>query len=312
LSKKYKEFISRFDEMEMRDVFLCHASEDKAHVVTPLEQALQMAGISYWLDEAEINWGDSLTGKVNQGLHNSRFVMVVLSESFLGKHWPERELNAVLGIEASAGEVRVLPLLVGDKHAIQRIKERYPLINDKLYLIWTGDTKPVTEALLKKIGSPNVVAQPAKPARFVVPTTRIRKGFTDRDRDKFLEDSFGVIKNYFHDALEQLAQQDTDVETDYKEVNQLKVVASIYVRGELKNQCVIWHGSMMGGKQISYREGRNVNLQSDNSMNDWLHVEADDYSLYLKPSGLAYIEHEDHLDPWKGAEYLWRRFTQFL
>jgi hypothetical protein len=97
-----------------RDVFLCHAGEDKRNVVIPLAEAMENQGVKCWVDEGEIKWGDSITQKVNEGLRISQYVIVVLSESFLGKHWPERELYAALNIEASTGKVKVLPLLVGD------------------------------------------------------------------------------------------------------------------------------------------------------------------------------------------------------
>ena len=89
----------------MKDVFLCHASEEKPTVIRPLAEALGKAGISYWLDAVEIKWGDSITGRVNEGLKNSRFVVVVLSKAFLNKNWPSFEFNAVLNIGASTGGV---------------------------------------------------------------------------------------------------------------------------------------------------------------------------------------------------------------
>ncbi len=91
----------------MREIFICHAGEDKSDIVKPICEALIKSRISVWLDEAEIKWGDSITQKVNDGLRRSRFVIVVLSPSFLKKNWPQRELNSVLNIEASTGEVRV-------------------------------------------------------------------------------------------------------------------------------------------------------------------------------------------------------------
>ena len=48
-----------------KDIFICHASEDKDGVVSPLSKAFGEHDISCWVDEAEIAWGDSLTGKVN-------------------------------------------------------------------------------------------------------------------------------------------------------------------------------------------------------------------------------------------------------
>jgi len=131
----------------MRDVFLCHASEDKESVVRPLFQALENAEISCWYDEAEIRWGHSITQTVNQGLGISRYAIVVLSRAFLSKNWPQRELNAVLNLEASTGEVRVLPLVVGDAH--DEVFSAYPLLNDKRYLTWAGDSAPIIKELKK-------------------------------------------------------------------------------------------------------------------------------------------------------------------
>jgi hypothetical protein len=52
----------------IRDIFVCHASEDKQDVVRPLVEVFTAAGVSCWYDEAEIQWGDSITQKVNEGL----------------------------------------------------------------------------------------------------------------------------------------------------------------------------------------------------------------------------------------------------
>ena len=67
-----------------RDVFLSHASEDKEQFVHPLAKELEHRGITYGLDEAEIKWGDRITEKINDGLASARYVVVVLSKSFLG------------------------------------------------------------------------------------------------------------------------------------------------------------------------------------------------------------------------------------
>lgn len=132
---------------EIRDVFICHASEDKSAVVAPLVGALAAARISCWYDQAEIRWGDSVTGKVNEGLSISRYVIVVLSPAFLGKHWPEREMNAALNLEATTGEVKVLPLIVGSQDEVCNVLRRFPLLNDKLHLVWRGELNPIVTAL---------------------------------------------------------------------------------------------------------------------------------------------------------------------
>lgn len=134
-----------------RDVFICHAGEDKKTVVRPLVEALAKGGITSWLDEAEVLWGDSITAKVNEGIRSSRFVVVVLSPAFLGKNWPERELNAVLNIETSTGQVKVLPILVGTAAERASILQRYPLLNDKACLVWDGTGENVLKALRRRL-----------------------------------------------------------------------------------------------------------------------------------------------------------------
>lgn len=86
----------------LKDVFLCHASEDKDLFVRPFAVELARPGISYWLDEAEVKWGGKITQSINQGLRGSR-VIVFLGSNFLGKNWPESELGAATSKENSDG-----------------------------------------------------------------------------------------------------------------------------------------------------------------------------------------------------------------
>jgi hypothetical protein len=142
----------------VRDIFICHASEDKKEIVGPIVQAFTQSGISVWYDEAEIKWGDSITQKVNEGLRISRFVIVVLSPSFAKKNWPQRELNTALNIEASTGEVKVLPLLVGSEMEKREILDKYPLLSDKKYLAWIGTPQEIVQEMnnrLSKLGIAN-------------------------------------------------------------------------------------------------------------------------------------------------------------
>ena len=91
------------------DVFISHASEDKNEVVRPLATALQGAGLSVWYDEFELRIGDSLRQKIDRGLASSRFGVVVLSQAFFGRGWPEYELNGLV-TRAVSGDQILLPV----------------------------------------------------------------------------------------------------------------------------------------------------------------------------------------------------------
>jgi hypothetical protein len=81
------------------DVFISHASEDKAYVY-PLVAALEGAGVSVWYDDQALMWGDDLRPKINHGLINCRYGIVVLSKAFLNiKKWTEYELNGLFARE---------------------------------------------------------------------------------------------------------------------------------------------------------------------------------------------------------------------
>jgi hypothetical protein len=92
------------------DVFICHASEDKDLVVRPLAEELLQLGLRVWYDEFELRIGDSLRRKIDRGLAQCRFGIVVLSPAFFAKEWPQRELDGLVSRETAEGRQMVLPI----------------------------------------------------------------------------------------------------------------------------------------------------------------------------------------------------------
>lgn len=91
------------------DIFISHASEDKDEVVRPLANALRDKGIKVWYDEFEMKIGDSLRRKIDKGLANSRFGIVVVSKDFIKKGWTNYELDGII-TKAISGEQILLPI----------------------------------------------------------------------------------------------------------------------------------------------------------------------------------------------------------
>ena len=93
------------------DFFISHASEDKEDFVRQLAESLRSRRAVVWYDEFTLDWGDKLRRKIDQGLANSRYGIVVLSEHFFKKEWPQRELDGLVALEtASPYEKRILPI----------------------------------------------------------------------------------------------------------------------------------------------------------------------------------------------------------
>jgi hypothetical protein len=94
------------------DVFVSHASEDKRATALPLANALQALGVTVWLDDFELKIGDSLRRKIDNGLANSRFGIVILSQAFFSKNWPQYELDGLV-TKSMSGEQSILPIWHG-------------------------------------------------------------------------------------------------------------------------------------------------------------------------------------------------------
>jgi hypothetical protein len=142
-------------DRQMWDVFISHASEDKAAVVTPLAERLRELGVTVWLDAFELKIGDGLRRKIDAGLAGSRFGIVVLSRSFFRKGWPQYELDGLVTLQAS-GKQNLLPIW----HEISQdeVMAQSPSLADKI----ARSTAPFTiEEIATEIAS---VVRPTLPS----------------------------------------------------------------------------------------------------------------------------------------------------
>src|SRR5690348_507169 len=91
------------------DVFISHASEDKAQIALPLAKRLEADGLRVWLDKHEIRLGDSIRQKIDLGLRNSRYGVVILSPRFFAKKWTQKELDALTAL-VDVTDKKILPV----------------------------------------------------------------------------------------------------------------------------------------------------------------------------------------------------------
>jgi hypothetical protein len=95
------------------DAFISHASEDKDELVRPLVAELRKRDCEIWYDEFELEVGDSLRESINDGISCSRFGVVVLSNNYFDKQWPEAELNGLVTKQRSTSQRVILPIWHG-------------------------------------------------------------------------------------------------------------------------------------------------------------------------------------------------------
>lgn len=138
----------------MTSIFLSHSSRDK-FFVRELAERLRLADIKVWLDEAEINIGDSLTEKIGSAIDETDFVGVVLSNNSVNSEWVQRELQMAMQRELAAKRVIVLPLLI-------EAVEMPPFLRDRLYADFTTPEK-FEETFPKLLRAFGVRAEEIKP-----------------------------------------------------------------------------------------------------------------------------------------------------
>ncbi len=188
--------------MKEWDVFISHASEDKDAVAIPLYDLLSEAGLRVWFDNFELTLGDSLHQKIEEGLANSRFGVVILSPNYPPKHWTVQELNGLFARE-EGGQKVILPVWHNLKKA-ELLKE-YPILADRLAVNTNDGIEKVAEKIIntikKEVGTPD--RQKSKPKHICNIPFQRNPFFTGRE--SLIEDLHAALKEKHSAALSQQA-----------------------------------------------------------------------------------------------------------
>jgi hypothetical protein len=88
---------------DLRDVFLCHAWDDRQGAAKELHDLLEARGVSVWFSEKDVPLGTALLREIDKGLAKSR-VGIVLATPALLRRLPaagvaDKELSALLATE---------------------------------------------------------------------------------------------------------------------------------------------------------------------------------------------------------------------
>jgi hypothetical protein len=109
----------------MVKLFLSHSSKDK-EFVRKLGGDLKELGFDVWFDEWDIKVGDCIVQKMEEGITDSNYLIIVLTPESVRSGWVEREWRAIFWEEVNQKRVKVLPILL-------KKCEIPPLISTKKY-----------------------------------------------------------------------------------------------------------------------------------------------------------------------------------
>lgn len=131
-------------------LFISHASEDKETFVRPLADELGHRGLRVWYDDQTLTLGDSLRKKIDEGLSQSRYGLVVLSPRFFEKAWPQRELDALVALENNQRKV-ILP--IWHQVDFEDVCRFSPLLADRLAVSTARGLGDVVTKILEALSS---------------------------------------------------------------------------------------------------------------------------------------------------------------
>ncbi|EEL73309.1 toll/interleukin-1 receptor domain-containing protein [Bacillus mobilis] len=115
------------NQPDLRDVFLCHAWDDRKGAAKDLHDLLESHGVSVWFSEKDVGLGVPLLRAIDKGLANSRVGIVLVTPAMLRRLPTEgiadKELSALL-----AGE-RLVPIVHNTTY--EALREVSPLLGSR-------------------------------------------------------------------------------------------------------------------------------------------------------------------------------------
>jgi len=162
------------------DVFISHASEDKGRFVDALDAALRERGVTCWYDTRGIQLGDDFRRRMDEGLSQARFGVVVLSQNFF-KYWPDTELSALFNQEAVSNQSRILPVRLDLDRGT--LTARLPLLAARADVSWELGVATVADRIRDVVRSSVPSTRSGRSSRaYNLPVRRARTLF-GREQD---------------------------------------------------------------------------------------------------------------------------------
>ena len=319
----------------MVTVFFSYSHKDenlRDQLETHLAMLKRQGVIATWHDRRLIA-GAEIDSGISQELERANIILLLVSPDFLASEYCYgTEMTRALRRHA-AGEARAIPVILRPcewtqapfGNLLAAPKDGKPVTKwadlDEAFLDITrairsataahastgapGTSRSTTPAVAPTAAAPTAAASEPRSSNL-----RIRKTFTERDRDQFIEGAFEFMARFFENSLKELENRNAGIEGAFKRLDATRFTAAVYRDGSALSRCQIRLGGA-SGNGISFSYG---NL-GDNATNESLSVEVGEQALYLRALGMASfhsITRETHLSFEGAAEYFWSLFIEPL
>jgi hypothetical protein len=310
-------------------LFFSYAHADEAYR-DRLEMSLAMLRreglIDAWHDR-RIVAGAHIDRVISEHLERSDIVLLLVSPDFLASEYCyDVEMTRALERQR-AGDCIVIPVIVRpcDWHGAPFGRLNALPTDGKPITKWSDLDEAfldVTKGIRRALGSgrpeapkpPSPTAQASRTTDVRSANLRVRRVFTQQDREDFLRGTFEYIERYFENSLAELERRHPDIQGRFRVIDANRFTSVAYRAGRPLSRCTVWFGGPSGlGRTIGYV----ANDSGDtNSFNEALSANVDEQSLFLEPMGMSSIvggsRRGSKLTMEGGAELLWSLFMEPL
>jgi hypothetical protein len=290
--------------------------------------------ISTWHDR-KILAGDEFESEIDENLEDSDLILLLVSPYFIASDYCyDIEMKRALKRHKN-DEARVIPLIL-------EYCDWHPAPFGKLEAL-PRDGKPVTEypnqhkafteiaqGIREAIEANQNNSSKHQPIQAVVgnkrnssvetkdpqrsSNLRVKKSFSDKEGDDYLNNSFEYIYKFFKSSLDVLKNRNEFIDFNIERIDTQTVTVRIYKDEEKINECMIWRDSDFRSTQaIKYSNS----IRNRNGFNMMFTVSDDGYTQYLEPSGLNTIrsydpQKENNLNEKGASEQMWATLIEPL
>ena len=129
---------------DLRDVFLCHAWDDRKSAAKELHDLLEQSGVKVWFSEKDLGLGVPMMRAIDKGLANSRIGLVLVTPAMLQRLPQEsvadKELSALLAgnqlvpivHNTTYGELRNVSPLLASRTGLDTAEDTMATVAEKI------------------------------------------------------------------------------------------------------------------------------------------------------------------------------------
>jgi TIR domain len=306
-----------------------HADEDlRNRLEVHLAMLMRQGVITVWHDR-RLPPGDEIDRGISGQLEKADLILLVVSPDFLASRYCY-DVEMARALERHrAGEARVLPVILRPcdwKNAPFGSLMATPIDGKPITKFADYDDAflEVTNAIKAAVGSGKPQARQTHEVSPTLPmekpltespvrssNLRIRKNFTEADKDKFLDETFEYMAKFFENSLGELTIRNSDLETSFKRIDATEFTAVVYRNGAAASRCRIWLGGRLSLDGIAYSPGGTTGR---GSFIESLNVYEDEEGLFIKPfmAMNRLVEKCARLTSEGASEYYWSIFIEPL